>query len=108
MHCRTYNEAETYDDYVDQVNLACNFSETTSFDVIWVNSTMTGGLSNCLLDLYAWDFQIAADQDPAILSNSIVDNRLVSLPFGRSPASEWMQHGSRSIKKTRVISWIHD
>ncbi len=43
---------------------------------------MTGGLADCLLDLYAWDFDMAADQDPLILSNSVVDNRLVTLPFG--------------------------
>ena len=81
---RTYNEAETYDDYIDQVNIACNFSETTSFDVIWVNSTMTGALSKCLLDLYSWDFDIAAGHDPVILSNSVIEDRLVTIPSGKT------------------------
>ena len=62
--------------------MSCNFSETTSFDIIWVNASMNGVLSKCLLDLYAWDFNIGDGHDPNILSNSIVENRLVTLPSG--------------------------
>lgn len=62
--------------------MACNLSEATSFDIIWVNASMNGVLSKCLLDLYAWDYNIGIGHDPVILSNSIVEDRLVTLPSG--------------------------
>lgn len=71
-------------DYIDQVLMTCNLSEATSFDIIWVNSSMHGVLSKCLLDLYAWDYNIGAGHDETILSNSIVNDRLVTIPSGKS------------------------
>jgi hypothetical protein len=64
--------------------MACSLSEATSFDIIWVNASMNGILSKCLLDLYAWDYNIGDGHDQTILSNSIVNDRLVTLPAGIS------------------------
>jgi hypothetical protein len=69
-------------DYIDQIMITCSLEEAASFDIIWVNASTHGILSKCLLDLYAWDYNIADGHAAAILSNSIVNDRLVTIPSG--------------------------
>ncbi len=47
-----------------------------------MDATHVGLYSECLLDMWAWDFDLGREMGSRFLQNGIVKNKLVALPFG--------------------------
>lgn len=53
-------------------------------DVVVFDATEVGVYQDCLIDLYAYDFDIASTMDNATTLNGVYSNRLVALPHQQS------------------------
>ncbi|KAJ3024920.1 UNVERIFIED_CONTAM: hypothetical protein HDU68_007657 [Siphonaria sp. JEL0065] len=80
IEIKPFPQGNDYHTYLDQVRSACDQKITNLFDVVMLEATVLGELADCLVDLSAWDPKMADGFAPAILANSYVDKRLVSLP----------------------------
>ncbi|KAJ3271492.1 hypothetical protein HDV01_006622 [Terramyces sp. JEL0728] len=74
-----YDAAEE-SDYIQQVLSACK-EGTGNIDVVLFDVTEIGMLKDCLVDLYAWNFDIAENIDPIKVSGGVDNFKLVALPF---------------------------
>lgn len=71
------NDQYNYNDYVSQIQLSCQQKlHDGVFDVVWMNATTAGFLSDCLVDLWEYDADITAGHDPTIAWNGVVKQRL--------------------------------
>lgn len=50
-------------------------------DILVMDATQVGAYEDCLLDIYAWDFNFASGIDNRVLQNGISRDKLLALPF---------------------------
>ena len=69
----------SYDQYISNIQTACS-AKQANFDLVWINSLSVSSLSNCLLDVWEYDSQIAFHHDKNIIWNGIVNKKLLAIP----------------------------
>ncbi|KAI9342015.1 hypothetical protein BDR26DRAFT_859939 [Obelidium mucronatum] len=80
IEIKPFPQGQDYREYLTQLRSACEQKITNLFDVVFLEATVLGDLADCLVDLGPWDPKMVDGFAPAILENSFVDKRLVSLP----------------------------
>ncbi|KAJ3279206.1 hypothetical protein HK104_001659, partial [Borealophlyctis nickersoniae] len=84
IQARVFPPEETYDAYVEELMNACRTGQEGMFDVVWVDAVSAGLLSDCLVDLWAWDEGLGSGHDQRILEGGVVGEKLVALPAENS------------------------
>ncbi|KAI9097034.1 hypothetical protein DFS34DRAFT_581145 [Phlyctochytrium arcticum] len=77
---RDFGPSVDYAGYVDRVMKACQNGTLDDFDVIWLEASYVGELSDCLLDLWAWNDALGADHSGTVARGGYIKDRLVALP----------------------------
>ncbi|KAJ3379189.1 hypothetical protein HDU84_006974 [Entophlyctis sp. JEL0112] len=81
INLKSFPAGTSYSDYLAEVRSACDQKLGAGlFDVLMLEATVLGDLSDCLLDLSQWDTNITRGFSSGIIANSFVNGRLVSLP----------------------------
>ena len=76
INWRVFPETDGYDSYLSQLKLSCSAKSSGLFDVVMIENTKVGDLSDCLIDLSKYDPQLTAGFHPIAIKNSIFNGSL--------------------------------